>query len=233
MFNLIGAAGIIIVIAACKILNKLPHKNLVIKLFSTAIFIYKLGYYIYQNLIGSFMFPVEISTISYFLLFFILIFKIKSLYCVGAFYGIIAGIGYFLFYTLLGFTVKTSFSINQIIIGSICHGYLLVAGLYLFKENNFYTQEKQKIWIAIFAMLCWSLLFYDAQINGVTFIYYIIKPQFLFITPYMAVNMLIMMAYYTLLVAVFWIAVNLFFRLNNTKPSALTYIAQDKQNCNN
>ena len=57
MFNLIGAAGIIVVLAACKILSKLPHKSLVIKIFSTAIFIYKLGYYIYQNTMGNFMFP--------------------------------------------------------------------------------------------------------------------------------------------------------------------------------
>lgn len=233
MFNLIGAAGIIVILAACKILSKLTHKSLVIKIFSTAIFIYKLGYYIYQNIMGNFMFPVEISTISYFLLFFILIFKIKSLHCVGAFYGIVAGIGYFLFYTLLGFTVRISFSVNQIIIGSICHGYLFIAELYLFKENKFYAQEKQKVWIAIFAMLCWSLLFYDTQINGVTFIYYIIKPQFLFITPYMAVNMIIMTAYYSLLVAAFYLAVNLFFRLNNAKPLASTYVTQDKQNCNN
>lgn len=162
----------------------------------------------------------------------ILIFKIKSLHFVGAFYGLVASIGYILFYTLLGFTVRTSFSVNQIIIGSICHGYL-IAGLYLFKENKFYAQEKQKIWIAIFAMLCWSLLFYDTQINGVTLICYIIKPQFLFITPYMAVNTIIMMAYYSLLVAAFYLAVNLFFRLNNAKSLAPTYVTQDKLNRNN
>jgi len=197
------------------LLEKTRKSELILRLLSIGIFIYKLVHYIIQNIKGNLAIPVEISSITYFLMCIILIFKIKSLYSVGSFYGIMAGLGYFIFYTILGFTVRNSFSVKDILIGCFSHGYLLVSGIHLFKTNTFSGADKQKIWITIFAMLCWALVFYDIKLRGITFIYYIIKPKFLFVFDNMSLNVILIMLYYTALVTAFYFVIKLFIKLNN------------------
>lgn len=217
MFNLICAAGFIISLVFTFILKKSKKSELVLKALSVAIAVYKLCYYIGQNVKGSFSIPVEISSISYFLMCIILIFKIKALYGVGAFYGIVAGLGYFGFYMIFGFTVEKYLTVKEIIIGCFSHGYLLISGICLFENNKFCESDKLKVWITIFAMLSWALVFYDIEMRGITFIYYVIKPEFLFVSDNMSVNGIIMIAYYAALVFAFGFAVKLFFKFNSRK----------------
>lgn len=215
MFNIISFISFIIMILLSKLLEKTPKQEIILRSISILLFIYKFIHYIIENINGNIAIPVEISSISYFLMFIILIFKIKSLYCVGAFYGIMAGLGYFLFYTLLGFTVLNHFTIKDILIGCFSHGYLLICGIYFYKNYKFTNAEKSKIWITLFAMLCWGLVFYDVQTRGITFIYYIIKPQFLFMFNNMIFNILVIISYYAILATAFYFVVKLFFKLNN------------------
>ena len=148
-------------------------------------------------------------------MFIILIFKVRSLYSVGAFFGILAGVGYFLFYILFGFTLGDSFTIKDILIGCFSHGFLLISGMYLFTHYLFDKNDNLKIWISIFAMLCWALVFFDMEMQGITFIYYIIKPEFLFVFSNMSLNVLLLMVYYLTLVVAFWGVSKLFFNINN------------------
>lgn len=215
MYNLICASSFILMSVLSSLLSKTKKSELILRILSILIFVYKLIHYIIENINGNLAIPVEISNISYFLMSIILVFKIKSLYSIGAFYGIMAGLGYFLFYTFFGFTMTNNFTIKSILEGCFNHGYLLVSGLYLFKTSKFEDKDKLKIWATIFAMLSWSLVFYDMQLRGVTFIYYIIKPKFLFIFENMSLNVLLMMVYYALLVTAFYFVIKLFFKLNN------------------
>lgn len=64
-------------------------------------------------------------------------------------------------------------------------------------------------------MLCWAMIFYDVEMRGITFIYYIIKPQLWLGLENMALNVLLSIIYYSLLIFVFNGAVKLFFKLNN------------------
>lgn len=215
MFNIISACSFIIMLILSFLLGKTKKSELILRICSVVIFVYKFAHYTLENVRGNLSIPVEISSITYFLMCVILIFKIKGLYGVGAFYGIMAGIGYFLFYTILGFTVADSFTVKEILIGCFSHGYLLVSGIHLFKNNNFEKEDKLKIWITIFAMLSWSLVFYDMEMRGITFIYYIIKPKFLFIFENMSLNVLLMMLYYASIVTAFYFVIKLFFKINN------------------
>jgi len=215
MYNVICLLSFLFMITLSYVLKKFSHTETMLRLLSAAIFIYKLIHYVLENIKGNLALPVEISSITYFLMCIILVFKLKTLYSVGAFYGILAGLGYFTFYTLLGFTVASNFSVKEILIGCFNHGYLLVSGLYLFRTYNFTKADKPKIWITIFAMLSWALVFYDMQLRGITFIYYIIKPKFLFIFSNMSLNVILMIVYYAALVIAFYFVIKLFFNLNN------------------
>lgn len=214
MYNLICAMGFIFVIVLSKLIQKSSKKELLIKYISCAILLYKSCHYIIENLKGNICVPVEISAISYFLVTIIVIFKIKSLYSVGAFYGIVAGLGFFSFYLILGFKFQNSISLSKFVVACICHGYLLLTGLHLFQNHSFNQNEKNKIWITIFAMLGWALLFYNIPVSGTTFVSFIIKPEFLFVFNQTILNLTMLALYYALLVFAFWNIVNIFFKLN-------------------
>jgi len=214
MYNIISCVSFFLMLILSKILEKTRKSELILRIISIILFTYKVIYYIAENVKGNISIPVEISSISYFLMFVILTFKIKKLFGVGAFFGIIAGLGYFSFYALFGFTLANSFTTKQILIGCFSHGYLLVSGLYLFKNNKFDEKEQLYIWITILAMLCWSLVFYDIEMRGITFIYYIIKPEFLFVFSNMIFNVLLLILYYGILITAFYFVIKMFFNFN-------------------
>lgn len=221
MYNLICASSFIVIMSLNYFLEKSKKKEIILKVISIILFLYKSTYFIVQNVKGNLSVPIEISTITYFLMIVVLVFKIKSLYAVSSFFGIMAGLGYFAFYILFGFTINGVFSVKSILLGCLYHGYLLISGIFLFKNNTFNEIDRKKIWIAIFAMLSWALVFYDIEMRGITFIYYIIKPKFLFIFGNMSLNVLLLIAYYILLVIAFYFAVKLFIKLNNNYEKKL------------
>jgi len=214
LYNAICGLSFVLCVIIDKLLEKTKKNTAILRAVSVLIFVYKTVHYIVKNVNGELCIPVEISNISYFLIPLILSFRIKKLYNVGAFFGIAAGIGYFAFYTACGFTVYDSFTVSEILVGCFCHGYLFVCGLHLFKTNTFDEKGKLSIWVAILAMLAWALVFFDMEMQGITFIYFIIKPQFLFLFDSMPLNVLLVMVYYCTLTAAFYGAVKLFYKLN-------------------
>lgn len=153
MYNIICFSSFVIMFGLSFLLEKCRKKDLILRLISIAVLIYKIIYYINQNIKGNVVVPVEISSITYFLMCIILLFKITPLYSVGSFYGIMAGLGYFLFYTFFGFKMTSSFPLKDVLAGCFNHGFVLVSGIHLFKTNEFEEKNKQRIWITIFAML--------------------------------------------------------------------------------
>jgi len=223
MYNLLCGIWFIGCLFFSKALEKTSKSEIILRIFSAFLLIYKTYFYIMQNVRGNFNIPIEISSVTYFLMSIIMIFKIKSLYSVGSFFGILAGLGFFSFYIFFGTFYATTFSIKEMIIGCVSHGYVLINGLYLFKNKNFHMIEQQKVWTTIFAMLSWALVFYDVGNRGVTFIYYIVKPKFLLIFPTMSLNVLLMIAYYFLLIFAFRFVIKLFFTLNKKLQNVKLY----------
>ena len=215
MFNIICGLWFMKLLVFNKIMQKVSKAELILRILSGAILIYKTVYFILENVQGNVSIPIEISNISYFLLPIIILFRVRKLYSVGAFFGIMAGLGFFLFYIVAGFTVEEFFTTQELLIMCFCHGYLLITGLYLFQNYKFENTEKPRIWITIFAMLCWSLVFYNIEMRGITFIHYIIKPEFLLVFDNMSLNILLMALYYSVLVTAFAFVVKAFFAINH------------------
>ena len=217
MYNLICAGSFLIILLLSNALKKTKKNELLLRTTSLILFIYKTLYYIMQNIKGNVSIPVEISSISYFLMTAIFLFRIEKIYNVGAFFGILAGLGYFFFYIFFGFTVTDVISVKELLIGCFSHGYLLICGIYLFTNYKFDRRSKLLIWITILGMLCWALVFYDIEMRGITFIYYIIKPEFLSISENMSINAVLTILYYTILVSLFCAALKLFYYINNRR----------------
>ncbi len=219
MFNIISLIGFILMLCFGKLIVRYKYGNIILRALSIVLIIYKLGWYVLKNIKGQISIPVEISALSYFLVAFIVCFKMKKFYNIASFFGISAGLGFFFFYIFAGYTVQGNFSILSFVISNLCHGYLLFAGIYLFEKNNFKNSNKLSIWVTILGMLVWSLVFFEVEQGGITFIYYLIKPTYLFVFDKLSLNILIMILFYMVVILVFYLWTRLFYWLNNKKLS--------------
>lgn len=215
LFNITSVISLILIFLIHRVLDKAKHGKLILKIFSCILFAYKTITYVYLNIMGEYVIPVEISSLSYFILPTIITFGIKKYYNVASFFGLIAGLGFFLFYITMGFTVENSIPFWDHVIGMFCHGYLLFCGLFLFKKYDFSTTNKLSIWVVFLAMISWALLFFEVNMRGITFIYYIIKPSFLYIFSNMSLNYLLIMFYYIVLVFFVMLLIKAFYKINS------------------
>ncbi len=213
IYNIISAIGFALVVGLHFLLKKFKYLDKVIRGISAAVFIYKSAFYISENIKGNVCIPVEISTISYFMIPVILTFKIKGLYGVAAFFGCVAGLGYFAAYIPLGFWAAASFTVKEVIIGCFCHGYLLLTGAYLLESYALDKRKSKDIWITLLAMLCWALVFYDST-RSLTFVYLVVKPEFLQVFSSSVINFFVTIAYYEAWGTAFYFGVKLFYKLN-------------------
>lgn len=214
MYNIISIIGFAVSFLFGVLLKKKPFAGKILQAASILIGVYKAVFYIVSNTQGQLAIPVEISSITYFLMCIVLIFRIQALYGVCSFFGIISAFGFFLFYSIFGFTLADDFTVKEVVIACINHGFLLTSGIYLLYERATDKVDKLKIWITIFAMLSWSLVFYNIGMPGITFIYYVIKPEFLYVFESMSLNVILITAYYAVLVSGFAFLVKAYLRVN-------------------
>ncbi len=214
IFNLISIFGFVIFGLLNWGLKNFKYSDKVIRIFSIFLFVFKSIYFIVQNIKGNLSIPVEISTISYFMLPIILTFKIYKLYNVASFFGIASGLGFFLFYSVAGFTVSNSLTLIDYILSVLFHGYLFTAGLQIMFKYKF-ENKPHLIWITMLSIISWAMAFYDFQTRGITFVYYIIKPSYLCVSSIMPINFLIILVFYAAIITLFYFFVKLFFKLNN------------------
>ena len=206
--------SLVITLLLTKLTIGAKKRDFIARTVSVAVFAYKLVYFAYVNVKGTFSVPVEISTISYFLLPIIITFKIKKLYNVGAFFGMISGLGFFAYYSIFGFTMNAHHTLIEVLIGCFCHGYLLLCGAYLFFTNRFERKTSSSLWITILAILCWAMVFFDEETRGVTFVYFLIKPEFLNLFAVPVLNALLKAVYYAALSFGYYGVTRLFYALN-------------------
>jgi len=185
-----------------------------LKYISMLLIGFKLVEYIIWNVQGNFSFPIEISTITYFLFAIILLFDIKKGYQLASFFGIISGIGFFLYYSLFGFISSFEFDVTRQIIAVICHGILLMGGLYLFINNDFNEQKKFDLYIAMITILAHASIFYVDSIKNSTFIYYLVKPEFLEFFQNIWLNYLVKVVYYVVLFILYRKLITSFYQQN-------------------
>lgn len=215
IYNIISLLSFLIIVLICCITKRFKCNNIILQSISVIIFLSKLFEYIVNNIQGNITIPVEISTISYFIVSIIIAFKIEKMYNIASFFGIVCGLGYFLFYIILGFTVENEITTKGLIEGIFCHGYLLITGIYIFTQEKFNKEKHYYLWITILGIISWSMVFFDIEQRGITFIYYIIKPTYLFVSEQMIINVAIIMTYYIIILILFYTLIKLFYRFNN------------------
>lgn len=213
-FNLISISGFFISILMNKFMIKTGNGDKINKALAIVLLVLKIVEYVYRNLRGEFVFPIEISTITYFLFSITVIFRLKKWYHVVSFLSIISGLGFFLYYSSFGFVSSLSFGIMRHVIATLCHGILLIGGLFLLYTNDFSKTKQADLYVAILAILVHGAIFYVDTIRNTTFIYFLIKPEFLdvFINPWG--NHLLLVGYYIVLFIIYQQAIELFYKTN-------------------
>ena len=214
LYNLLAIIGVVLMFFIIRYLLNVKYGELILKIVSIGIFVFKTGQYIVLNMMGDITIPVEISSISYFMVPVILTFGIKKLYHIASFFGMLAGLGFYFFYILFGFTLEPYLTLAQVLTGIFCHTYLFTTGFYLFKKYDFSKTKSWTIWAVILGMIAFALSFYSLTVTGITFIYWIINPQFLYIFSSTILNILILLVYYAFLIFAFSMSIKLFYNLN-------------------
>jgi hypothetical protein len=167
-----------------------------------------------MNISNGFTYPIEISAITYFMFSIIVLLKIEKLYHVAAFFGIISGIGFFLYYSALGFITAFYFEMGRHIIAIIAHGLLFIGGTYLLLSNDFRKTNKMDLLLTMVLILAHASIFYTDAIKGTTFVYFLIRPEFLKISSIDSVNHFIKIIYYLTAFLIFGFTIKKFYYIN-------------------
>ncbi len=215
VFNILSIAGLLSCIIVVKVLNRVNKPLRYVKILTFFLLMFKIGEYIYINLTEDIAYPIEISTITYFMFSVIILFNIKKAYHIASFFAIISGLGFFLYYSLLGFISSFYFEIPRHIIAIISHGILLIGGVYLLEEFSFDRDKRFDIYIIILAIISHASIFYFDAIKGTTFIYFVIKPDFLEISSIIWLNYIMKVGYYIIMFLIFNKGINIFYQYNS------------------
>lgn len=215
LFNIISILGFGISLLMIYLLTHYKWGFKVLKYLAVFMLVFKITEYIIMNLMGEVSYPIEISTITYFLFSIVIIFNIKKLFHVAAFFAIISGLGFFLYYSLFGFISAMVFEVPRHIIAVGFHGILLIGGSYLFIKNKFDKSQKMQLLMVMLLILSHGSIFYLDSIKGSTFIYFLVNPEFLQIFDSNLLNYSIMMIYYLIIFGIYLLLINKFYILNN------------------
>ncbi|MDD3123981.1 MAG: hypothetical protein PHC62_10840 [Candidatus Izemoplasmatales bacterium] len=229
MTNIISIIGLLICILAITSLLKSTHAMTYLKIAALFLLVFKTIEFTLVNVKGEFSYPIEISTITYFMFSITLLFNVKKYLHVATFFAIISGIGFFLFYSLFGSVSLLHYDIEKHIISVICHGILLVGGVFLLMQNEFNKSKKFDIYVVMLAILGHASIFYIDSIKNTTFIYYLIKPEFLqvFSSPWQ--NYLVQVLYYLILMFVFNQLIAIFYKINRNSSYLTAVLSQDEK----
>ncbi|MGD9910216.1 MAG: hypothetical protein AB7U79_06395 [Candidatus Izemoplasmatales bacterium] len=203
LFNMISLLGLIFSFFVLVAIYKSNRGEKILKLFSALLVIYKTIEYVIINIHGQYTFPIEISTISYFMFAFILFSNKEKYYHIASFFGILSGTGFFFYYSIFGFVSEPFIGTYQHIVATIGHGILFVGGFYLFFKYPFSSQFKYQIYLVLLAIMCHAAIFQTPDYLNRTLIMFIINPYFLSFSDYLWMNHLLWIIYYLLLFMIF------------------------------
>ncbi|MCK5731562.1 MAG: hypothetical protein KAH13_00940 [Tenericutes bacterium] len=196
LFNISSVIGFLVALTTMVCLIKSNKGLSVIKWLSVLLIVFKTLEYIYMNLFVEIAFPIEISTVTYFMFSIIVLFNMKKFFHIASFFALISGIGFFLYYSLFGYISSEYFGIGRHIVAIFSHGILLIGGGYIFVKNNFKESNKLHLVIVMLAIIAHASIFYIDTIKGATFVYFLVKPEFLNVFSNYLLNHLFKATYY-------------------------------------
>ena len=214
LFNIFSLIGLVITVMLFMFIKNNPKGFIIVKMGSVFLLVVKSLTYFGYFYMSRMVYPIEISTITYFLFSIITLFKIRKIYHIASFFAIISGIGFFIYYSLFGFISFESISFDKYMIAVLNHGILLLGGLYLLYNFDFSDSIKYHIIIGILLIIAHASIFYFEDIKGTTFIYYLIRPEFISVTSNLYLNHLLKYTFYIVLYLIFIVFVNSFYYIN-------------------
>lgn len=214
IINFISLLGIVMTVFLIKYLGKDSSKMKYVKIISWILLIYKLFQYTYLSITEGFTFPVEISTITYFLFTIIVVIGKEKYYHIASFFGILSGFGYFTYYSIFGYLATFHLGMYDLVIAIFSHGILFAGGVYLSKITPFKRAKQYQIFLVLFFILIHAALFYADKTEGTTFIYNIVKPTFLDITNSDFLNLGVKLLFYGAWISFILICTKIFYKMN-------------------
>jgi hypothetical protein len=125
----------------CKRSNE--SRNRILKIICIALLSFNICRYARALILGrGFIFPVEFSSVAYFVAPVILLAGIRKAQSWAAYSGIMAGFFYYMTLILAGGKVYAEYQPNDIYISLYCHGTLYLCGLVSMKTNRFEHSER-------------------------------------------------------------------------------------------
>lgn len=166
--------------------------------------------------------PIEVSTITYFLLPLFILFKKQKLIEVFTFFGLISGIGYLSLFIVSGSTLYQLNGLYNTVQGLINHTIIFMLSLYYMRYNpqkNFIF----RIWITTFILLSYILtisLLIDYS-NQSVFIIRVLKGSYFIdiLNPFFASFSLII--YYLIIFSLYHLSIYLYLFINNWYTKSL------------
>jgi len=133
---------------------------------------------------------------------------------IASFFAMISGIGFFLYDSIFGNISSLYHGYPNHIITIVCHGILFIGGSYLFFKEKYSPIYKSNILITMLIILSHGSIFATNNIKNSTFIYFLVKPEFLQLTNSQIVNYTILLGYYFFFMILFRFIIIQFFVIN-------------------
>jgi len=212
--NIVSVIGMIVSVLAIHFLIDKKYFPKLLWIVSIILLLYKIGQYVYLSFHQGFTYPVEISTITYFAFSIIVAFQIKKLYSIASFFGVLSGIGYYLYYSILGFQASFHLGTYDLIIALISHGIIMVGGVYLLINYKFDRRSVIIYYLIVILILIHAGIFYYDKPTGNTFVFLLVKPNYLNIFDIQIYNIALKIAFYSVYSAIYLLLGKFFIHMN-------------------
>jgi len=194
-------------------------RSRILRVICTALLSFNLCRYALALVSGrGFIFPVEFSSVAYFVVPAILLTRIKKAQCWAAYSGLIAGFFYYATLIVAGGSVYAQYRPYDIYISLYCHGSLYLCGLVSLKTNKYEPSDRLMLLAGnVFVILNAVVLRPIAEGKARIFIYELMDGLYVKQVFPEAIRNNVMPVYYILMIGLIWISISLFYKLNKVQ----------------
>jgi hypothetical protein len=215
VFSLLVFSAInIFAVLLCKRSNE--SRSRILKIICIALLSFNVCRYARALILGrGFIFPVEFSSVAYFVVPFILLTGIRKAQSWASYSGIMAGFFYYMTLILAGGRVYAQYQPNDIYISLYCHGTLYLCGLVSMKTKKYESSDR---FLLLGGNVCVALNAYllrpIAEGKARIFIYELMDGLYVKQLFPEAAGGFLMLLYYLLMFGFLLLSIKLFFVLN-------------------
>jgi len=168
-----------------------------------------LGYNVFMWCLLPWKFPIELSTVSYFVVPIIVIFGIKKLQVWGIYASILTGGIYFLAMLIIGQKLYGNYPAYSVYTSIFNHGALISYAFMTLHTTVFEKSERYIIWLGIIFSASWALLLRPlVTFTGRIFILIVLDAELIqnYFSDHLTIGYII---YYILFVALLYLSSNM------------------------